>query len=536
MPTKSLAVEFDQKKIDAIFSNIDQCHKPGAAVGIAIDGKPIYRKGFGLANIELPIVLSPTIRMRIYSITKQFTCLAYMLLCEDGKAGLDDPIGKHVFGLNPASQNATMRQLMGHTSGIRDASGISWRFDGPGSSATSADIVSLYRSIDDTIAPAGTSWHYNDGGYLLLTAAIEHIAGESFEDVLRKRILDPIGMFDTMLHRRDTDCIPNLAAMHMTTMDGGYAKSSLGIMAGEGGIVSTVDDMLRWMNHIDAPVVGAVRTWEVMKAPQVLTNGTSTGYGLGLSIGKYRGADVLGHGGSGLGANSQMLKLPSAGLDIVVMANRHDVSSADLAMQIVDGCVTGLDPVKKNARGRSLSGTYTSSNTGRVIQLGVVEHAAPGWEEGQQIVSIDGMDIPMSNSDGTLHPIEHFRSSNISVTPVRKEGEVALLKLKEFGSEEEFIRQKPQSTTYAGTFAGRYAHAATGIEATIENTDMGPRLRTASRFGSVEFHLECLAAGYLRAKAKTSTLWGATLAFDADGTGFQYVSHRGVALRFRRCR
>jgi D-aminopeptidase len=114
--SKKIFPEIDEKRIDAIFAVVDQCHLPGAAVGIAIDGKPVYRKGFGLANMELPFVLSPSVRMRIYSTTKHFACLAYMLLCEEGRAGIDDPIGKYLPELHPVSRNATMRQLMGHTS------------------------------------------------------------------------------------------------------------------------------------------------------------------------------------------------------------------------------------------------------------------------------------------------------------------------------------------------------------------------------------------------------------------------------------
>src|SRR6202022_3356579 len=112
----TLAVEFDEKKIDAIFAKVDQCQMPGAAVGIAIGGKPVYRKGFGLASMELPLVLSPSIRMRIYSTAKHFTCLAYMLLCEGGKAGIDDPIGNVLPELHPVTRKVTMRQLMGHVS------------------------------------------------------------------------------------------------------------------------------------------------------------------------------------------------------------------------------------------------------------------------------------------------------------------------------------------------------------------------------------------------------------------------------------
>src|SRR5437762_7756253 len=90
-----LDVAFDERKIDAIFAELNQCHLPGAAVGIAIGGKPVYRKGFGLARMELPVVLSPAIRMRIGSTTKHFAAFAYLLLCEEGKAGIDDPLGKY---------------------------------------------------------------------------------------------------------------------------------------------------------------------------------------------------------------------------------------------------------------------------------------------------------------------------------------------------------------------------------------------------------------------------------------------------------
>src|SRR5262249_45341936 len=96
MRSKKMLVDFDAGKIDRIFAGLDQCHLPGAAVGIAVDGKPIYRKGFGLASMELPIVLSPTIRMRIYSTSKHFTCLAYMLLCEEGKAAIDERLGTYL--------------------------------------------------------------------------------------------------------------------------------------------------------------------------------------------------------------------------------------------------------------------------------------------------------------------------------------------------------------------------------------------------------------------------------------------------------
>ena len=133
---EQLPVLFDENAIDSIFSPVDQCHLGGAAVGIAIGGTPIYRKGFGLASMELPVVLSPSIRMRIGSVTKHFTSLAYMLLCEDGRAGIDDPIRKFLPHLNPVCHDISMRQLMSHVSGLRDSCDIRLRLSGYGGTPT----------------------------------------------------------------------------------------------------------------------------------------------------------------------------------------------------------------------------------------------------------------------------------------------------------------------------------------------------------------------------------------------------------------
>src|SRR5262245_48751991 len=182
-----MKTQFDERRIDAIFSGIDQCHLPGAAVGIAIGGKPVYRKGFGLASMELPVVLSPSIRMRIGSTTKHFTALAYMLLCEEGKASLDDPLSKYLPALHPVTQKVTLGELMGMVGGLRDAYDVSIQFSGTGRPVTTAEMISLYRDIDDVSASPGTAWSYNNGGYAMLSVTIERITGQSLEDVLRER-------------------------------------------------------------------------------------------------------------------------------------------------------------------------------------------------------------------------------------------------------------------------------------------------------------------------------------------------------------
>jgi D-aminopeptidase len=527
MPNNILAVDFDEKKIDAIFADLDQCRLPGAAVGIAIHGKPAYRKGFGLANMELPIVLTPTIRMRIGSTTKQFTCLSFMLLCEAGRAGLDDPIGKYLPELHPVARRVTMRQLMGHVSGLRDVFDIRLQFSGLGGRpVSSGELLRLYGDIDDVSAAPGTTWIYNNGGYLLLSAVIERISGRSLEELLRTQIFGPIGMADSLLRRWDTDFVDNSASPHMAKARGGFERSYWGVdYAGAGAIVSTVDDMLRWLSHMDAPVVGSPSTWAVMKAPQRLANGTSTGYGLGLITDRYRGVETLSHAGSWLGANAQMLKVRAAGLDVVIMVNRHDVWGMLLAQRILDSCLPGLDPIRKPVRSQGVAGVFRSPATDRVIQLST--------KEGQPIVSIDGHDMPcVHGDDGVLRPIPIWSYLQWEVTLVGDPEKPTSLRLSDFGNIDDMVMENPPGE--AGVVVGRYRSDTTSTEATICETEDGPRLSTIGRFGSAVYDLECLADDIFRARQQSELPWGGMLTFDRGGKGFRFASVVTRDLTFRR--
>jgi len=233
---RTLGVQFDERKVDAIFAGVDQCHLPGVAVGIAIEGKPVYRKGFGLASMELPTLLSPSIRMRIASTSKHFTCLAYLLLCEEGGAGIDDPVGRHLPELNPVAHGVTMRQLMGNTGGLRDVYDVFVQFNetysrygGVAQSVTSADLLALYRDIDDVNTAPGTAWMYNNGGWLILSAVIERITGKSLERVMWERIFEPIGMYDSLVRRSDSDFVSNSATPHSLNPAGGFERLYWGL-------------------------------------------------------------------------------------------------------------------------------------------------------------------------------------------------------------------------------------------------------------------------------------------------------------------
>ncbi|WP_292674443.1 serine hydrolase domain-containing protein [Mesorhizobium sp.] len=314
--------------------------------------------------------------------------------------------------------------------------------------ATSADIVSLYRDIDDTNAPAGTTWSYTNGGYLLLTAAIEQIAGKPFKDVLRERIFDPAGMFNTMLRRRDRI---SLQQRHYAYDGGRWLFKILSREYGGRGRHHLNDRRHAALAQAHRCADGRHgRNLEAHEDAACSRQRNVDGVWprpMDRQISRRR---QVRHAGGGHGANSQMIKLPGAGLDIVVMVNRHDASAVTFANQIIDACVPGLQPVKEEVQTKLLSGVYVSSKTQRVVQLSAAERATSEIKEGQQIATIDGMDIPLTiNDDGTLRPGALVSPSRMSVAPEGGGAEPASLKLSEFGNVDQFARQKPLAQTNA---------------------------------------------------------------------------------------
>jgi CubicO group peptidase (beta-lactamase class C family) len=536
LPVGNHVVKFDEKRIDAIFAELDQSRLPGAVVGIAINGLPVYRKGFGLACMELPTVLSPTIRMRIASTTKHFTCFAYMLLCEEGLAAIDDPIGKYLPELHPVTHKVTMRQLMGNTGGLRDVVDVFQQFNetysesgGVARAVTGLDLLSLYRKIDDVNAEPDTAWLYNNGGFLILSVALERITGQPIENVLFERVFKPLGMYDTLLRRSDCDFLLNSATQHARNPSGAFEKLHWGAenFLGAGAMVSTVDDMLRWLAHMDKPRLGGATTWQSMKSPHYLINGTSTGYGLGLVIDRYRGLETIYHGGNALGGNAHMLKAPAIGLDVVILVNREDVWGVLLGNKILDACVSNLEPAKAPHSGPFATGIFCSPYTGRVIQLFA--------QNGRQIASIGGNNLPVEpDENGVLRPADLFSYMKFVVLLVGDPQSPSSIKFTDFGNSDELIRVEPAEKPDTAAIAGRYRSDPTDTEAIISHAPGGAQLNTRGRFGSSMYLLECLADNIWRTRPTRLPFLGGILLFDADRAKFRYSNLLMRQLPFHR--
>lgn len=362
--------------IDALVAPFNRGDAPGLVIGIARNGRLLYRRAVGMANLEMGVALTPTTRMRIASTSKHFTAMAVLLLAEDGLLSVDDAVQKYLPELPQLSANGPkLRHLLTHTSGWRGhdelwaiAHGLTFTHPGPG-------LPAMARQSELNFEP-GTHMVYSNGGYFLLAKIVERVSGKSFNDFLKTRLFGPLGMPDTASVATDLDVVPGLAGLYVPAIGGGGWQRGMYPceLDGGGSLVSTLDDMLRWQAHMRSSekTVGSAKSWALLSEPTTLSSGSKVTYGFGLARHPYRGVEIVHHAGAVLGAQSQMLSVPAHGLDIIVMVNGAAVAPSPLALKVVElllGDVLQPPEVRPQASAfPSLVGhNYHAPSTGSVI-------------------------------------------------------------------------------------------------------------------------------------------------------------------------
>lgn len=394
--------------LDALFQPFNRSDAPGLVVGVAQHGRPLYRRGFGLASIELGVANTPWTRMRIGSTSKHFTCLAALLLAEEGKLDIDTGVRRYFPGLQTPLGEPTLRQFMTHTSGYRCYMDIASLADGMAIQPPGQALSAQLRQGSANFAP-GEKMIYCNGGYHLLSLAIEQAAGMPFEQFLKERIFAPLGMNDTASVPNDFEIHPGMATLHVPAPPGQGSGWRRGIfpteeIRGEGAMISTLADMLAWLAHLRSPgkVVGSEAAWRQMLTPATLNNGMVNPYGLGLMLHGYRGVDVVHHAGGVVGGTCQMITVPSQALDIVIITNGAPANPIELGYRIIDAMlgdeVLGAASEKPAAeRYRPLLGArYHAGGSGLVF--GFAEAA-----EGRLGLSfLDSAPVALTEQDGLL--------------------------------------------------------------------------------------------------------------------------------------
>lgn len=326
VPDAALAAHVDRLMADY------QGQVPGASVLVLKDGEPLVRQSYGLADVERGTAAVPATNYRLASITKQFTAAAILLLAEDGRLGIDDPVKRWLPSLPPAADDVTIRHLLSHSSGLIDYEEVM-----PGSppeQLRDTDVLRLLESQDRTYFPPGSDYRYSNSAYALLALIVERASGETFQDFLRERIFEPLGMDNTIAYVAGGPPVPNRAYGH-SLVDGGWTRtdqSPTSAVLGDGGIYSSIDDLARW----DAALYDGRLLSDASRAmafsPQVAVDDEFgvDAYGFGWRIGD----GTLWHSGETIGFRNVIVRWPERRLTVVVLTNRNAPEPHRLALQI----------------------------------------------------------------------------------------------------------------------------------------------------------------------------------------------------------
>lgn len=319
---------------DYINSEMQRQHIQGLSLAVVNDGKAEKLAGYGQANVELNVPVTPKTVFQIQSITKTFTSTAVLMLVEEGKIALDDPVGKSLDATPPTWKNIKIRHLLSHTSGIKD-------FINEPTASLREDITEEEIFKATTPRPLnfqpGEKYAYSNTNYHLLAMIIRKLTGKSYGQFLKERIFDPLNMTDTRIMSW-SDIIANRASGYQwragALHNGDYVAGSI-LAYGGGGILSTAPDMAKWALSLGTETFLKKTTIEKAWTATTLNNGGKSGYGLGWGIGAINGHRFVTHSGAHMtGFTSSLIHYRDDALTVIVLTNAGGADPTRIAQHI----------------------------------------------------------------------------------------------------------------------------------------------------------------------------------------------------------
>jgi len=309
------------RDIGAFLETIYAENEPGAVIIVIEDGQPIFRRAYGMANLELGVRMEADMVFPITSLTKQFTAAAILLLEERGELSVDDEITRYFPGYPIQGSKITIGQLLAHTSGIFNFPEIpGYKEKISRQDLTTDELIDLFKSEPRYFAP-GEGVHYSNSGYILATVIIEDVSGKPYADFIREEIFDPLGM--TRSYYIGRQIIPGAVSGYQGT-SGNYQVAeyiNLRQARGAGGLLSTVDDLARWDESFYTSELLSKNSYTKMATPYVLRDGQLTESGYGVGIHEVNGFKVISHIGAMPGFVSFAARVPQEHLYVAVLSN-----------------------------------------------------------------------------------------------------------------------------------------------------------------------------------------------------------------------
>jgi len=339
-------------EVDAIFGDFDTQESPGCSLGVIRNGDFIYRRGYGMANLEYDIPLSSRSVFRIGSTSKQFTAMAITLLAESGQISLDDPLSKYFPEFPGWAKQISIQQLVHHNSGIRDYLDLAYLAGKTEDSDYFSDdwaIALLARQQEGNFTP-GSEFLYSNSGYLLLAHVVKRATSLSLREFSEKNIFVPLGMNNTHFHDDHTHIVKQRASGYAPGNEGFSISMTTLDIVGDGSIYTTIDDLLLWDRNFyqnrlgkGGPALierlttaGTLSSGDKMNAGDGHSFASGQHYASGLLLENYRGLPMISHGGAFVGYRAEIIRFPEQRFSVAVLCNRSDGAPTAKARQVAD--------------------------------------------------------------------------------------------------------------------------------------------------------------------------------------------------------
>lgn len=320
-------------EVDQLFKTWDKPDSPGAAVAVLKEGEVIYKKGYGYAQLEYDIPITPSTIFHVASVSKQFTAFAIDMLAGQGKLFLDDDIHTYLPEIPDFGKSITIRHLVHHTSGLRDQWELlamaGWRLDDV---ITKEHILTAVKNQKELNFSPGDEYLYCNTGYTLLAEIVERVSGHAFPYWTKKNIFEPLGMSHTHFHDDHEMIVKNRAYSYVPDENGGFKKKVLSYSnVGATSLFTTVEDLAKWANNFFEKSLGGSEVIAQMEQQGVLNSGEKIDYAFGLVIGEYKGLKTISHSGGDAGFRSHLLLFPDQRFAVAVLSNCGSMNPAQLA-------------------------------------------------------------------------------------------------------------------------------------------------------------------------------------------------------------
>jgi CubicO group peptidase (beta-lactamase class C family) len=345
------AVESTEARVDKLFAQFDKKDSPGCAIAVVRDGRVVYKRGYGMADLEHDVPVTPQSVFYIGSTSKQFAAAAVALLAQQGKLSLDDDVRKYIPELPEHKPAVTIRHLVHHTGGVRDGwSLLSLAGRDADEVINLDDIVALTARQKSLNFKPGEEHLYSNTGYWLLAVVVARASGKSLREFADAEIFKPLGMARTVFNDDHTRIIKGRAYGYAPVRAGGFRLANVNNdLVGAGGLWTSVEDLLLWDENFYTAKVGGPDFIRQMLTPGALSDGEKLNYAFGLNVGEFRGLRFVAHGGGLAGYRAELVRFPEQKFSIACLCNSANADPNTYAKQIVE--IYLADRVKPREQG-----------------------------------------------------------------------------------------------------------------------------------------------------------------------------------------